>query len=129
MKTVIFDDALSILWIEDGVAFHRYKPDSVVNIKEARQMVDTCMEIFSGPAVPMLVDHNDLNYISPEARKYFASDEVSKLVCARAFYVQNPIAKWVANVFLFIDGPTLQGKLFKDYEEALQWLEQFKNPE
>jgi len=126
MKEGFFEDNYSTMWIEDGIGFQVYKPNLVININVAKEMVNTRVDNFNGIARPVLVDIRNLVSIDSQSRKYFASREASKLILAGAIYMDNPLAKWMGNIFLMIDTPITPARLFTDKDKALEWLQRFK---
>lgn len=127
MKEGYFEDEYSQMWIENGIGFQVYKPQLVITIDVAKQMVVNRVKTFNGIARPVLVDIRNLLSIDAPSRKYFASKEAGQLILAGAIYMESPIAAFLGNVFLFIDKPITPAKLFTDREKALNWIKQFKN--
>ncbi|MBA2613958.1 MAG: hypothetical protein H0U95_18490 [Bacteroidetes bacterium] len=126
MKEGYFQDEYSEMWIEDGIGFQVYKPQLVITIDVAKQMVINRIKTFDGIARPVLVDVRHLLTIDSPSRKYFASREAGQLILAGAIYLDSPIARFLGNIFLMIDKPITPARLFTDREKALQWIQQFK---
>lgn len=127
MKEGYFEDEYSEMWIENGIGFQVYKPQLVITIEVAKQMVINRVKTFNGIARPVLVDVRNLLSIDGASRKYFATREAGQLILAGAIYLDSPIARFLGNVFLMIDKPLTPAKLFTEKERALQWIQQFKN--
>ncbi len=126
MKQNFYEDDYSTMWIEDGIGYQVYKKDLVITLDIAKQMVEKRIETFSGVARPVCVDVRNLLTIDAESRRYFASKEAGQLILAGAIYLNNPITRWVGNVFMLVDKPLTPAKLFTDKSKALEWLQQYK---
>ena len=126
MKEGYFQDEYSEMWMEDGIGFQVYKPQLVITIDVAKQMVINRVKTFDGIARPVLVDVRNLLNIDSVSRKYFASREAGQLFLAGAIYLDSPIARFLDNVFLMIDIPITPARLCTDREKALRWIQQFK---
>lgn len=126
MKQNFYEDEFSSMWIEDGIGYQVYKKDLVINLDIAKRMVEKRIEAFEGIARPVCVDVRNLLTIDAESRKYFASKEAGQLILAGAIYLNNPITRWVGNVFMLVDKPLTPAKLFTDKNKALEWLQQYR---
>jgi len=127
VKEGYYEDEYSEMWIEDGIGIQVYKPNLVINIDVAHEMVKRRIEEFNGVARPVYVDVRNLVSIDSASRKYFASREAGNLILAGAIHLDNPINSWLGNVFLLLDQPITPAKLFTDKAKAIQWLQQFKH--
>lgn len=127
MKEGYYEDQYSQMWIEEGIGIQIYKPDLVITIEVAKDMVNKRIAAFNGIARPVYVDVRNLVSIDRASRKFFASREAGQLIIAGAIHLDNPINSWLGNVFLLIDQPITPAKLFISKDKALNWLQQFKH--
>lgn len=115
------------LWIEDGIIHNVYKPDLIMTIDIAIEMVNHRLKLTNDITYPLFVDIRNLVAIKAEARRYLAGSEAVKYASAGAIYLDNHLLYLVGQVFLKIDNPAIPSRLFTDKEKALHWLETFKN--
>lgn len=118
----------SLLWIENGILFCKYKQELVINIDVARDMVRDRTEIQTGQSMPLFVDFTELLYVDPLSRRYFASAEASVLVSAKALHTTDSLLMLLGTVFVRTDHPSIITKVFLEKAEGLMWLERFKLP-
>lgn len=121
------DTPYYIMYLEDGIIHQVYKPDLIITIDIARQMVKHRLEIANGITYPVFVDVRNLVAVKAEARKHLAGSEAVKYVSAGAIYLDTYLHYLTGSVFLKIDKPAIPSKLFTDKERAFRWLEMFKN--
>lgn len=126
MRQNYFSDEYSEMWIENEIGFQIYKPQLIITIDVAKKMVENRINTFNGISRPVFVDIRNLLSIDSDSRKYFATQEAGQLILAGAIYLENPINRFLGNVFLMIDKPITPAKLFTDKDKALQWIQQFK---
>lgn len=115
------------MWLEDGFIHHQYKPGLILTIDIARQMVNHRLKLTDGITRPVFVDVRNLVAIKADARKYLAGSEAVKYVSAGGIYLDNYLHYLVGNVFLKIDRPLIPSRLFTDKDQAIRWLEAYKN--
>lgn len=126
MKENVYEDEYSKMWIENGIGYQVYKKDLRLNLDIAKDMVKKRIESFNGIARPVFVDARNLVSVDENTRKYFGSEEASELIIAGAVLIDNPINKWLGNVFLILTPPPIPAKLFTNKYKAFSWLEPFK---
>jgi len=113
-------------WVDDGILFSICDEMSYLDFAEAKAITAAFIQLSTKP-LPLFVDLNTASGQSSEARKYFASDpDHVATYSAVALFVSNPVAKVIANVYMGLVKPKKPTRLFTDIEEALAWLEQFK---
>jgi len=116
-----------MMWLENGIIHHIYKPNLIITIDIARQMVNHRLELTNGITHPVFIDVRNLVAIKADARKHLAGPKAVKYVSAGAIYLDNYLHYLAGNVFLKIDKPAIPSRLFTDKEKAFLWLESFKN--
>ncbi len=115
------------MWLENGIIYHVYKPDLIITIDIAREMVNHRLELTNATTYPVFIDVRNLISIKADARKHLAGPEAVKYVSAGAIYLDNYLHYLTGMVFLKIDTPAIPSRLFTGKEKALRWLEMFKN--
>lgn len=112
----------STLWIENGILFAKYKPNVIVNVDVAIQMVKDRKMVCKGICRPIFIDITDLCAVNEAARTYLASAESCELMSAGAIFTTNAMTKIVGMAFKILDRPQIPVKIFTDKEAALNWL-------
>ena len=111
--------------IEDGIVQfqcidHTYTENDVKEINLALG------RIANGEKVLQLVIASDYSTVNPAARKAMGRPEYSIFSIAEAYLIKSLAQKILGNFYLKIDKPSVPTRLFNDYDEALNWLRQFK---
>ena len=126
MIEIEFEDELCRIWIEKGIVYAVYKTKTI-DINIAKNMLHQRFNICNGKVYPLLADITQLNSINKEARDYLG-DEGVKLLNANAILIKSSVNRIIGNFYLNITKPKIPTKLFTNKEEALIWLQQFKEP-
>jgi hypothetical protein len=112
------------LWIEDGILVILYKKDSVIGLNAAKEIMALVKKIRKGISYPVLSYNKNIKAISKEAREFFATKEGCEGLVKGAIVVDSGFSKIIGNLFLSVNKPVIQGKLFTNKEEAIEWLNQ-----
>lgn len=126
MKELLIDTPHYQTWLEDGIMHLVYKPDLIITLEIAKQMVDHRLQTFNGKTYPVFIDIRNLIAIKADARKHLAGPEAIKYISAGAIYLDSYIQYLVGTIFLKIDKPAIPARLFTEKEKAFEWLELFK---
>lgn len=121
------DTPYYVMYLEHGIIHQVYKPDLIITVEIAKQMVSHRLEITKNITRPVFVDVRNLVAINAASRKYLAGEMAVKYVSAGAIFLDNYLHYLAGTVSIKIDKPTVPSKLFTDKEKALQWLEHFKH--
>lgn len=126
MEKVSVENDYVKIWLEDGIIHSSYKPNLVINLEIAKQMVKERLKISDGIARPMFIDISNLVSIDLEAREYLSGGDAVKFVSAGAIYSTSPISKFQGKLFVDVNQPEATAKIFSNKEEAIEWLQQYK---
>lgn len=126
MRQGFFKNEFVEQWLEDGVVFSIYtkKP---LNIVAAKEIVQERYKLVKGKSHPTLVDYTAGMSADKESRDYLAGENGIKYVSAGAIVIKNHIQKLLGNAFLTINRPKVPARLFTSRDEALKWLQFYKN--
>lgn len=104
------------------IAENLEKTDVVKIITERRKVTDKYGK------KPLLIDISKVKKISREARLYLSSKEANEGLAAAAIIAPNGFAKALANFFIRVNliNPIIPTKMFISEQEALIWLEKYK---
>ena len=117
------------IYIENGIVFGEYKNNLDIDLNAAKQIVELRLAISKGKSYPLFIDARNARSSTKAARDYLASTEATHDIKAGAFYVDSSLNKIIVNFFLSISKPNVPTKLFTNKEDAIKWLQQFKEPQ
>ena len=93
---------------------------------DAQNMVRIFMKI-KGPGKALLLAlYEEDNMFSKDAREYISSEEVSNVLKADAMVIKGLALRIIGNGYLKINKPKRPTRLFNAKQEAINWLQQFK---
>ena len=102
-----------------------FKPDTVIEEKDAEHIMDISERIGRGKMLPMLVDMKWILEVTRSARKVF-QHRAPITGNAVAMVVESKISRLIANIFLSMNQMPIPIKLFNDIEDAHDWLKKFQ---
>jgi len=126
-STSFIENQFTTMWIKDGILFVTYKPSLIVTEEVAKICVQERLKLCDGISYPMLADGRTIKSFERNARRYLSNGEAIRGITAGAFVIKNQIEKFMGNAFFTINKPPLPAKLFTSEDEALRWLQYFKN--
>lgn len=106
--------------------FGQYKPDLVINIQVAKDIINDRRKISNGITMPFLLDVTNLLCVDAQARRYMAGDEACEFLSAGALYTNNKLLAFLGNAWILLDKPLIPAKVFSNESAAIRWLEPFK---
>jgi len=115
------------IWLEDGIIYEVFKPDTEITLPLAKEVVSIRMKLAGNKIHPIFVDIRNLIYADSASRKYWASAEGTQLLKAGAFLVNHPLNKFLFDIFLLLNHPIIPTKPFCSKEKAINWLQQYKS--
>lgn len=113
-----------VSWRENGVIVQRVKQYAQVGESEARKGVAAIVELCEGEPKPLLVDLREPASISSEARAFFASEAVAKTSVRVALLQGSTVTALAGNLFVRINRPAVDTRIFTSEEKARLWLQQ-----
>jgi len=125
-NSVIHEFYHSFTWEENGILFSKYKPDLVIDLKVAKEIIRDRKTISKDICKPFLVDVTRLLSVDTPARNYFASAEACEFLSAGAICTHNKLMAFLGNAWILLDEPLIPTKVFTNKEAGLKWLEPFK---
>lgn len=127
MKESYLENECVELWIENGIIHEIFKPNlKILDIEKAKQIVTDRLKVSDGITRPLFVDLGNMVSVDKASRTYLAEGDAMKFLSATAILVDNPIAKFAANIYIRVDQPDIPTKFFTEKTLALTWLEQYK---
>ena len=115
------------IYKKEGIVYGIYTKDAVVDEALLRFAIARRIETCEGIPRPILIDGRDAKYWTWESRKIGFLPDANKDVKAYAFLLNSSIittiVKWTFKMF---PTPGIPRKIFTNEEEAIKWLEQYR---
>lgn len=121
----VFETPLSTCWFDEEGIFCLLAKPGVPLTKEA--LTETFSSIKTKEEdhkFCVLGDITDISFPTTEARD-FAGEVTPKFVKALAFVTNSDQSRMIADVFFTLKKPTYQVKLFRNEQNAREWLKKF----
>ena len=112
------------IFFEDynGVLIATYKPNILITLKHAKEIVEYRIAFMEGKKMPILILNQGIIKMDKDARDYLASAKgIVGLKCG-AILMDSNFISFTVNFFLKVTKPKLLVKTFTDKKEALTWL-------
>jgi hypothetical protein len=109
----------------DGILFVTYAKDVILDLPAAVYIVKDRLSLHEGRFLPVMCDIRQIKEINKAARAYL-SIEGSVLVKAVAFIIDSPVSEMLSQFYLRTSKPPIPTEAFDNYEEALEFLKNFK---
>lgn len=119
-----FENEFAQFWILNGILFLEYKPNVVIDLKVAQQIVADLMEIQNEKGYPVFCDMRGIVAIDKAARDYFAQSS-SVLTKAVGLLGNKNISLTLTSFYLRICKPRMPTRFFTDKASALAFLESY----
>ena len=107
----------------------RYKAALQVNREAAIEIVEERLEFTNNKSVPVLLLDSGLVKMDKSARDYMSSDEGIRGLEAIAIILSSVVNSMLLNFLLKISRPGLPVRVFRDRDQAIEWLNTFVNEE
>lgn len=117
----------SWMWLDNGILFGKYKPNLIIDLQVAKDIIRDRKTLSRNITRPFLVDITELLSVDAPARKYMASADACEFLNAGAIYTPNKLLAFLGNAWILLDEPLVPAKIFSNKEAALKWLEPFKH--
>jgi hypothetical protein len=111
--------------ISHGILIGTYKPNILITLKHAKEIVASRIAFMDGRDMPILILNQGIIKMDKDARDYLASAEGIKGLKCAAILINSNFISITVNFFLKVTKPKLLVKTFTDKEEALYWLQDF----
>ena len=125
MNAGVVENDYATFHIDDNVLHFAYKPNIDLNLAAAQKIVADRLKMQGERPLPVIVYVNKVKGSEKSARDYLAK-EGSERVLAVAVVVKSPALKIATDFYLMVNRPLVPTKVFRNKEDALAYLEQFK---
>ncbi|MDX1829311.1 MAG: hypothetical protein R3342_07175 [Lutibacter sp.] len=124
MNYELFENEYAKFWVNNQILFFEYKPDLVIDLKAAQQIVKDRITFQNEVTYPIFCDIRGVVYFNKASRDYLAKSG-SILTKAVGILVHQKVSKAISSFYLEISKPTVPTKLFEDKSKALQFLSNY----
>ncbi len=125
MKKNVVKTRNAEIWIdEQGICHDIYAEGTHLTFEDTLNECRIISEMSDHKKVPILVNLNNVKYVSRESRMYYAGEEAEKIFKAVALLVGTQISRLIGSFFIGLNKPVMPVKLFTSEKEALKWLKQ-----
>ncbi len=126
MKYKVLNNDHIYMEIRDGLLYAKFKND-VIDAKRAQDIVAQRLSFIEEGTFPIIIDGSGVKDITKEARTVLSSEEANRYTVALAVIIRSPINRVLANFFLRFQQPPYPLRLFKNIEDAQEWLKQYQS--
>lgn len=124
LYTEVFNGAEFTIY-EDEIFYIRY-PDYLQLDLEMAMKGDEILSRLNLRPHYFIAEFQTFSDVSAEAKKYFASEEVTKLGLCHAIFLKSKTLKLLANAYLKFNKPKIPTKFFSSVEKAQEWVDELK---
>lgn len=121
-----FENDYTSYRFDDGILHIVYHQDVIIDLKAAMQIVKDRLHLHEGRFLPILCDIRGIKEINKSARAYVAI-EGSTLIKAVAVIVEPPVSKMLSEFYIKTSKPPIPTESFENMEDALAFLNPFKD--
>lgn len=118
------DNEFAQFWIHNEILFFKYKPNVVINLRAAQNIVADRIQLQNGLSYPIFCDIRGIVDSDKAARDYLAQSG-SILTKAVSLVGHQSISLSMISFYLKICKPSVPTKLFTDESAALVFLEKY----
>jgi hypothetical protein len=111
-------------WIENGILYFEYKPDTAIDLQVAMQVVADRIALQNERLLPVFCDIRGVISTDKAGRDYLAKSG-SVLTKAVALIVNENLSMTMSTFYLEISRPSVPTRIFAIEAEALDYLKDF----
>lgn len=109
---------------DDGIIHVFYKEHTELDVKLQLEMLDVYIQLCGNKQYPFIFEAEEYITVTKEARDNALSLEDQSPLSMSAILVKNLAHKLIADFYLKINKPRRPYKVFKDFQEGINWLKQ-----
>ena len=119
-----YENQSARFWIENGILFFEYKPNTAIDLQVAIQVVADRIAFQNERLLPVFCDTRGIISIDKAARDYLAKSG-SLLAKAVALLGTENVSMTMSTFYLEISKPSVPTRVFSIEQEALDYLNGF----
>lgn len=112
------------IWREGAFMRAKFADQLDLTLEIAKSIVEARIYYSKGKSYPLLVDVRGLRSTTRDARLYMATIGTT-LTEAAALITGSSLNRYIVNVFITIDKPSVPAKMFTNEARAKEWLQGF----
>lgn len=120
------EESFGTMWIENGIVMASFKPGAICDLKVAKRLLEGRLQLVNGKSYPTFSDTTNGMFWTKEARDFMSTPENNVFISAGAMVISSEVVRIITNFWLNLFKPPFPMKLFTNKDEALKWLEQYK---
>lgn len=120
-----YENAYAQFWVSDSILYFKYKPNLILDLQVAKQVVADRISFQDERIFPILCDVRGIINSEKAGRDYLAHSG-SLLTSAVGILVHEKVALAMSAFYLEISQPSVPTKIFKNEIEALEFLSTYK---
>ena len=115
-------------WLRsDGILQSETLPGASQSLADARENTAAYARLAGGRRRPLLMDMRTVSGpLDRAARQYYAGPEYAAVVSATALLVASPVGRLIGTFVIRLARPVSPIRIFSSEQEALAWLEGFR---
>ena len=125
LTTNYYENEYAQFWIKDGILFFEYRPNVVIDLTIAHQIVADRIQMQNEKSYPVLCDIRGVIDSDKAARDYLAQSG-SVLAKAVSIVTNQSVSLIMTSFYLKICKPSVPTTIFTDDSSALAFLETYK---
>ena len=110
-----------MIWVEAGMLRLSVKPRTTYTLADSTTVIAAFRELSEARPMPLIIDVPGYPNADRDARKYWSSAEVRRLITSMAIVVHSPVMRVIGTFFIRLGKPPFPCKLFGDLEAAIAW--------
>lgn len=119
-----YENEYAQFWITNGILIFEYKPNIILSLEVAQNIVADRIHFQNEKSFPVLCDVRGIVDTEKSGRDYLAQSG-SVLTKAVALIVHQKVSSTISSFYLRINKPTVPTQLFTNQDEALAYLKPF----
>lgn len=128
MMEVLKENEYAKYWIEDSIVIESLKPEVItVTLPMVERMRADYNTLVNGEKRAIILEANKANYITRDARAYWAALENYEFVSIAAVYVKSYQSWLAAKLFFSMVSSKVKIEVFKNKENAIAWCKEEGN--
>jgi hypothetical protein len=125
MSKKITAEVFTIEMRADGILHLHAEGDKTIDMRLYKVLISSIGELTGGKKVPILSTADELTLPNEEVKEYMVKPEANPFCIANALIAPSLSQKLISNVLIRIIRPARPIRLFRNKEDAIEWLKTF----
>lgn len=120
----LYENDFAKFWINDGILFFEYKPNTIIDLKVAQRIVADRIHFQNEKPYPVLCDIRGVISTKKAGRDYLAQSG-SILTKAVGIIVYEKVLLTISSFYIQINKPIVPTQVFTKEDQALAYLKEY----